>query len=72
MNLIFRWDIKKRDKSERYYAEIFMIHQRKGIYMPHMIDYIDEADVPKFIELVEKHWQKLISIWNPISAVGKV
>jgi len=67
MNLIFRWDIKKHDESERYYVEIFMILQRKGIYMPHMIDHIREEDVPKFIELVTKHWQKLISIWSPIS-----
>jgi len=66
-NLIFRWDIKKRDASERHYAEVFMIAQRKGIYIPHYIDYIDDADVPKFKELMLKHWKKLNQIWTPLS-----
>lgn len=67
MNLIFRWDIRKREGSGRYSADIFMILQRKGIYMPHRIEYIDEIDVPKFKELMLKHWEKLNSIWKPLS-----
>lgn len=67
MNLIFRWDIRKREGSGRYSADIFMILQRKGIYMPHRIEYIDESDIPKFKELMLKHWEKLNSIWKPLS-----
>lgn len=67
MNLIFRWDIKKREESGRYWAEIFMMGQRKGLFRPIVIDYIDEKDVDSFITMVHKHWEKLLSIWAPIS-----
>ena len=66
MNLIYRWDIKQREESKRYYCQIFIIHQRKGIYAPHYIDYIDEIDVPNFLKLVQPHIDCLLKIWNPI------
>lgn len=34
MNLCFRWDLEKRDKSEHYRLEIFIMGQRKGLFMP--------------------------------------
>ena len=67
MNLVYRWDITERDKSGRYYMEVFVICQRKGIYMPIMIDYVDEKDVPQIIEFMKPHFEKLLSIWNPLS-----
>lgn len=67
MNLIYRWDIHEREASKRKYMELFMIHQRKGIYSPIMINYVDEKDVETIIPFMKKHWEKLQSIWNPIS-----
>lgn len=67
MNLIFRWDIHKREESGRYYASIFMIHQRKGIFAPHLIEYIDEQDLDSFKKLMRMHWEKLESIWRPLN-----
>lgn len=66
MNLIYRWDIAQREESKRYYAKIFIIGQRKGIYAPHYISYIDETDVPNFIELVSKHKKVLLELWQPL------
>jgi len=67
MNLVYRWDITKREKSERYYMQVVIIAQRKGIYMPIHIDYVDEKDVPQIKEFMKPHFDKLLSIWNPLS-----
>lgn len=67
MNLIYRWDITKREKSERYYMQVVIIAQRKGIYMPIHIDYVDDKDVPQIKEFMKPHFEKLLSIWQPLS-----
>lgn len=66
MNLVYRWDIKKFDKQEAYYMEIFMIRQRKGIYAPIRIHRIFEEDVEIAIKFLTPHLDKLKSIWSPI------
>lgn len=68
MNLVYRWDITKRDESGRYYMQVVIIAQRKGIYMPIHIDYVDEKDVPQIKEFMKPHFEKLLSIWNPLSS----
>lgn len=65
-NLIFRWDIKQREESKRYWMEIFIMHQRKGIYRPITISYLDEKDMPQVENLLKKHWDYLKNLWNPI------
>lgn len=67
MNLVFRWDVKKRDHSNRYYMQIIIIIQRKGIYMPIHIDYVDEQDVPQIELFMKPHFEKLIKNWQPLS-----
>ena len=67
MNLVYRWDIYQREHSKRYYMQIIIIAQRKGIYMPIHIDYIDKIDVPQIIEFMKPHFKKLLSIWEPLS-----
>lgn len=69
MNLIYRWDIYKRPESNRYYMQINIIAQRKGFFMPVHIDYLDEKDVETIIPFMQKHWNKLQSIWQPISKI---
>jgi hypothetical protein len=68
MNLVYRWDITEMDKSKRYYMQVVIIAQRKGIYMPIHIDYVDEKDVPQIKEFMKPHFDKLLSIWNPLSS----
>jgi len=63
MNLCFRWDIKKIEKSKDYCMEIFIIQQRKGIFYPIFINKVEDKDVPKIIEYLKEHQKKLNQIW---------
>ena len=67
MNLVFRWDIYQREVSKRYWMQIVIIAQRKGIYMPILIDYVDETDVPQIIEYLKPHIEKIKNIWKPFN-----
>jgi hypothetical protein len=72
MNLMFRWDIKNRSEDEegkeagRYYAEVFQIMQRKGIFKPIYIAHVNEAEIERFQKYALAHWAVLKSIWEPI------
>lgn len=70
LNLIFRFDVFEREDSKRCYAQIFIIRQRKGIFSPVRIEYFDKQDEVLAIPLLQKHWQKLIEIWEPISKLN--
>lgn len=67
MNLIYRWDITKKEKSKLFYMKVFIIHQRKGIYMPISIDNVYEEDVDQIKEFLKPHFEKLLKIWNPLN-----
>lgn len=69
MNLVIRWDIHEREESKRYYMQVIIIAQRKGIYMPIRIDYVDEKDVETIIPFFKKHWEKLQRLWSPINGI---
>lgn len=62
MNLVFRWDILR--DGGNYYAEVFMIHQRKGAFSPHTIKSIEEHEVDEFIEFLNKHKETINKLWN--------
>lgn len=70
MNLAIRWDIYKcNGTKDEYYMQIIIILQRKGIYMPIVIGQVTDEDVPQIIEFLKPHYEKLISIWQPISGL---
>jgi hypothetical protein len=71
MNLVFRWDLNQWEHSQRYWLELFMIHQRKGIFSPIHIKMIDEKDIPLFIKYITPHMEKLKSIWKPFDFSDK-
>lgn len=64
-NLVFRWDVMKKEESGRYYMQIIIIAQRKGIYMPIHIDYIDDKDADQIKEFMKPHMEKIKNIWQP-------
>lgn len=66
MNFIYRWDVSEDEETGFYYANVYMIHQRKGIYAPILIKYFDEKNVLAFVELLEKHKKRLLEMWEPI------
>ena len=65
INLVFRWDLKEKDREGTYYLQIFMIKQRKGIFMPITIDSFVEKDVETFVNYILPHIEKIKSIWKP-------
>ena len=69
MNLVFRWDLIKRESSDRYYLHVFQISQRKGIFRPILISYFDEKDIPLFVKYIKPHMEKLQNLWRPLDFV---
>ncbi|WOL24713.1 hypothetical protein [Vibrio phage PG216] len=71
-NLVFRWDVKpilddEHDKpTGEFYAEVFIMQQRKGIFAPFYIRSITEDDVPRFVEYLKPHKERLEEIWMPL------
>ncbi len=69
LNLVFRWDITKYETQEAFRMEIFMINQRKGIYLPVSILRVFEEDVPNVISFLKPHFKYLNDIWTPINTL---
>jgi len=66
MNLIYRWDVHEHEGLGTYWAEVFIIHQRKGIYHPVIIHAFHEDEVEAFVSLVSKHKEVLMKLWEPL------
>lgn len=64
MNLAFRWDVYEQDNGE-YYAIVFFMLQRKGIFKSATIQSITEDDVESFVNFLKPHHEKLQNIWRP-------
>lgn len=67
MNLIFRFDVRQDDESGLYNAEVFVIHQRQGLFAPHYIKSITEDEAERFAQLLTNHWNVLHKVWAPIA-----
>lgn len=75
MNLIFRFDVLEyldnyednEDQLTGYYANVFIIKQRKGLFLPITIKRIEAKDEDLLMSILERHWMKLKEIWTPIS-----
>lgn len=64
-NLVFRWDVYEREHSGRYYMQIIIIGQRKGKYVPIIIDYVDDKDANQIRDFMKPHMEKIKNIWEP-------
>ena len=53
MNLVYRWDVFKREKGDGYHMQIVIIGQRKGIYIPIHISYVHEYDVNSILSFMK-------------------
>jgi hypothetical protein len=68
MNLVFRFDLsKKEDKEDEYNLEIFMVHQRKGKFIPFWIETVYETDFDMIKSYLEIRYNKIQNLWNPFS-----
>lgn len=71
-NLCFRWDILKKDEySEEeyddYYAEVFIVQQRKGMVFHTVIKKITEKDLSKLEEWLKPRFKHLKELWRPFT-----
>ena len=72
MNLCFRFDVREREDDNGaplgiYDAEVFILHQRNGIFRPCYIERFTDSEVQRFIEYAEKHFETLLAMWKPLS-----
>lgn len=70
LNLCFRWDIRRKDEDQPekgYRAEVFLMLQRKGLFIPCSIDSISECDLPRLEKYLATHWKMIQAIWTPFS-----
>lgn len=65
MNLIFRWDVHQHDDGT-YWVEAFIMQQRKGIFKPILIHSIEEHETKRFVDLLTKHKNQLMLMWQPL------
>lgn len=71
-NHVFRFDIKENINDDEtglgtYYAEVFVMLQRKGIFKPCYIKSVSETDKDTIIEFLSKHWEETKKLWKPFS-----
>ena len=50
-----------------YYAEVFMIQQRKGKFIPIYIEEVNESNLEEIIKWLTPRWDYLKLLWKPIS-----
>lgn len=68
MNLIFRFDIESYNSYEGLYKMyIYIIQQKRGYFKPISIKIVTESDGPQVNELLSKHHELLIKLWQPFS-----
>jgi hypothetical protein len=72
LDLCFRFDVKPFSEScdnkiGPYYAEIFIMRQRQGLFRPIVICNYTAADDEKMKAWLEPHWKKLKEMWKPFS-----
>lgn len=70
LNLCFRWDVKKYeddDFRDGYYAEVFLMLQRKGKFIPCSIESINESEAERFKKYLIKHLETIKQLWMPLT-----
>ena len=70
LNLCFRFDIglkNDEDETEGYCMQISRMQQRKGKYVPIIIEHVAEEDVPSIVEYLTVHFEKMKQLWQPFT-----
>jgi hypothetical protein len=73
MNLVFRWDIeevpiedrRELDNTTGYRMKVFIMGQRKGLFIPQVISNVSEEDVEEIMSFLTPHMERLKEIWSP-------
>jgi len=70
--LLFRWDIKERTdeveelKYGKYYMELFLLKQNKGVFLPIYIRSVKEDNVNEISDYLDSRFIHIQELWKPI------
>lgn len=67
MNLVFRFDVFQNEEDNTYYMQIFIIHQRKGRFVPFFIESVKESDFELIKKYLEPRFKDLKNLWKPFN-----
>lgn len=70
MDLLFRWDVKKRsdlfnDDDQGFVVQLFFMQQRKGRFVIHQINSIKESEAIDLTVYLSTRLGKLLELWLP-------
>jgi hypothetical protein len=65
--LCIRFDVKDSEDHSGKCAYVFILNQRKGLFIPIIINSIKETEVAKFSKYLKSHWKKQVDNWMPFS-----
>lgn len=68
--LCFRWDVEEcaiATNATGYRAEVYLIGQPRGKYIPCLIHSLSEPEAERFLGYARKHWAKVRELWLPLS-----
>ncbi len=58
LNFLFRFDIKENEETNKYYAELFYMQQRKGLFVISIVDEVKDKDA----DSIGSHLKKMVFI----------
>lgn len=64
-NLVFRWDCYTYDDNI-FKLSLFLVHQRKGRFVPITIENVYNSDVEEILEFIGKSKKHLLNLWKGI------
>lgn len=67
LNLLFRFDIKENEETNKYYAELFYMQQRKGKFVICIVDEVKDKDADSIKKYLKEYWDYIKELWSPIS-----
>jgi hypothetical protein len=70
LNLCFRWDLERNELGGGFRALIFTVQQRKGIFVPVIIEQIEDDELDRLEVYLRRHWELLKKMWFPISSAA--
>ena len=75
-NHVFRFDVHEKREEDTstllgYRAEIFVMLQRKGKFVPILIDEVKPENFDSMKSFLEKHYNEVVKMWAPFSDLTK-
>lgn len=63
-NHVFRWDVSEDEDTGEVYAYVYLMLQRKGIFMPCHIENFEQESVERFVNYINRNEAVVRKLWN--------